>query len=190
MNKKLARTGPRIRVTKPAIRPRRVDDSSLLTRPVDGLYEDRTFIYTCQYCRIKFTHNSSYFRHMTTNHASQQQQATFECNNCQIIFTKKSNLDMHLQTHHQLKSKSRCDSCSITFKSRYCLRRHMMLKQLMQENTCRKCQKKFTSKEGLSKHYQNKHMFKNVTFQCDFCSLNFKANESLITHLNRVHKKL
>lgn len=187
MNKKLARAGPRIRVTKPALKPKILEETTLLPpRPVDA----RNFIYTCQYCRVKFTQNSNYFRHMSANHETQQRQATFECNNCKIIFTKKANLDLHCQTHHQMKSKSRCDSCSITFKSRYCLRRHLKLKQTMLENACKKCQKKFTSKEGLSKHIRNKHVYKNVTFQCDFCSLNYKAKESLLIHLNRVHKKL
>ncbi|XP_050682368.1 PR domain zinc finger protein 14-like [Leptidea sinapis] len=179
MNKKPARTGPRIRITRPALR-----------RKEDLPYEDRNFIYTCQYCCVKFTQNSHFFRHMTSNHQSQQKQATFECNDCQIIFNKKSSLDLHCQTHHQMKSKSKCETCSITFKSRYCLRRHLKLKQIMAENSCIKCQKKFTSKEGLNKHYNNKHTYKNITFECDFCSLKFKARQSLVSHLNRIHKRL
>lgn len=183
MNKKLVRTGPRIRITRPALKSRKSDD------PV-GVFDDRKYIYSCQYCRLKFTQNSQYFRHMTSNHEIQQKAATFECNDCQIIFNKKSNLDLHCQTHHQIKSKSKCESCAITFKSRYCLRRHLKLKQLLQENSCFKCQKKFTSKEGLAKHVQNKHTFKNVTFQCELCSLKFKAEESLRSHLARIHKLL
>uniref|UniRef100_A0A2A4JK25 C2H2-type domain-containing protein n=1 Tax=Heliothis virescens TaxID=7102 RepID=A0A2A4JK25_HELVI len=186
MNKKPVRTGPRIRITRPALnllKTRKIDD------PV-AIFDDRKYIYSCQYCRLKFTQNSQYFRHMTSNHEIQQKAATFECNDCQIVFSKKSNLDLHCQTHHQIKSKSKCESCAITFKSRYCLRRHLKLKQILQENSCFKCQKKFTSKEGLAKHVKNKHTFKNVTFQCDLCSLKFKAEESLRSHLGRIHKKL
>lgn len=172
MNKKLARTGPRIRVTRPArLKPE----------------EDSKYIYTCQYCRLKFTQNSQFFRHMTSNHEIQQKAATFECNECQIVFSRKSNLDIHCQTHHQVKSKSKCESCAITFKSKYCLRRHLKLKQILQENTCLKCQKKFTNKDLLDKHVHNKHMYKNIMFQCDVCSLKFKAQESLRRHYNRVH---
>ncbi|KAF9821511.1 hypothetical protein SFRURICE_014275 [Spodoptera frugiperda] len=96
MNKKLVRTGPRIRITRPALKSRKSDD------PV-GVFDDRKYIYSCQYCRLKFTQNSQYFRHMTSNHEIQQKAATFECNDCQIIFNKKSNLDLHCQTHHQIK---------------------------------------------------------------------------------------
>ncbi|XP_072946912.1 uncharacterized protein [Epargyreus clarus] len=178
MNKKPVRSGPRIRV-----RPMRRKDETVEL-------DDRKYIYTCQYCRVKFTQNSHFFRHMSSNHQTQQLEATFECNECQLVFTKKSNLDIHCQTQHQVKSKSKCDTCSITFKSRYCLRRHLKLKQLLAENSCLKCQKKFTSKDGLVKHVNNKHTFKNITFQCEHCSLKFKAKQSLQTHLNRIHKRL
>lgn len=187
MNKKPVRNGPKIRITKPAVRPRKVDD---LPTSTPKIVDERQYIYTCQYCRLKFTQNSHFFRHMTSNHEVQQRQATFVCNECQIVFTKKTNLDIHCQTHHQVKSKSKCEMCSITFKSRYCLRRHLKMKQIMQENSCLKCQKKFLCKEQLNKHVQNKHTFKNVTFQCDLCSLKFKAKESLQSHLNRIHKRL
>lgn len=175
MSTKPARTGPRIRITRPA-RIKADDDSK--------------YIYTCQYCRLKFTQNSHFFRHMTANHEVQQKTAVFECNDCQLVFTRKSNLDLHCQTHHQLKSKSKCDSCAITFKSRYCLRRHLRLKELMQANACVKCQKKFTCQDRLAKHVLNKHTSKNVMFPCEVCSLKFKAKESLRNHLNRVHKRL
>lgn len=187
MSKKPTRIGPRIRITRPANRLRKFEDQ-LLSPPL--IIDERKFIYTCQYCRVKFTQNSQYFRHMTTNHETQRSLATYECDDCQIVFSKKANLDLHCQTHHQAKSKSKCESCAITFKSRYCLRRHMKMKQLMTENACLKCQKKFTNKDQLSKHIQNKHTFKNVTFQCDYCSLQFKAKESLVIHVNRIHKRL
>lgn len=179
MNKKPVRTGPRIRITRPANRKKE-----------EQRQDDRSFIYTCQYCRVKFTQNSQFFRHMTSNHQIQQKEATYECNECQIVFNKKSNLDLHCQTQHLIKSKSKCESCAITFKSRFCLRRHMKLKQTLAENACVKCQKKFTSKERLIKHVTNKHTFKNITFECDHCSLKFKAKQSLLTHLNRIHKRL
>ncbi|CAH2065000.1 unnamed protein product, partial [Iphiclides podalirius] len=182
MNKK-TRTGPRIRITRPALRKK-------LEEAPEGAVDERKLIYTCQYCRVKFTQNSHFFRHMTSNHQAQQAEATFECNECQIVFTKKTTLDIHCQKRHQLKSKSKCDSCAITFKSRYCLRRHLKLKQMMAENSCLKCQKKFTNKELLAKHVLNKHTFKNATFQCDHCSLKFKAKKSLQTHLSRIHKRL
>lgn len=181
MNKK-ARIGPKIRITRPALR-----------RKPDNLppnLNSQNFIYTCQYCCVKFTQNSHFFRHMTSNHQNQQRQATFECNDCQIIFKRKSNLDIHCQTKHQIKSKSKCEACAITFKSRYCLRKHLKLKQILAENSCIKCQKKFTSKDKLNKHYNNKHTYKNVTFECDFCSLKFKVRQSLLTHLKRVHNRL
>lgn len=181
MSKKPGRIGPRIRVTKPATK-KKIEDVLIL--------DDCQYVYHCQYCRLKFTQNSQFFRHMTSNHELQQQQATFECNDCQVVFSKKANLDLHCQTHHQTKSKSKCESCAITFKSRYCLRRHLKLKQLMQENSCLKCQKKFTSKDGLAKHVRNKHTFKNITYQCDMCALKFKVKESLQSHLNRIHKRL
>lgn len=176
MNKK-PRNGPRIRITR--ARTRNGDD-----------LDDKKYIYTCQYCKLKFAQNSQFFRHMMTNHEQQQKSATYECNECQTVFTKKSNLDIHCQTHHQMKSKSRCESCSITFKSRYCLRRHMKLKQTLAENSCIKCQKKFTTSASLAKHVTNKHMNKNITFECQLCSLKFKAQESLLSHLNRIHKRL
>ncbi|CAG9790526.1 unnamed protein product [Diatraea saccharalis] len=186
MNRKPSRPGPRIRITKPANRIRKFEDQVIGPTQTD----ERKYIYTCQYCRIKFTQNSHYFRHMTSNHQVQQKQATYECNDCQIVFSKKTNLDNHCQTHHQAKSKSKCDSCAITFKSRYCLRRHLKLKQQMLENKCLKCQKTFTDQDQLTKHIENKHTFKNVTFQCDYCALKFKVKESLATHLNRIHKRL
>ncbi|XP_053622708.1 zinc finger protein 808-like [Plodia interpunctella] len=187
MNKKPLRTGPKIRITRPANRLRRLEESPL--QPSKGI-EEIKYIYTCQYCRLKFTQNSHFFRHMTSNHELQQRQETFECNECQIVFNKKAHLDIHCQTHHQVRSKSKCEMCSITFKSRYCLRRHLKMKEVMQENACLKCQKKFLSKEQLAKHMQNKHTFKNRTFQCELCSLKFKAKESLQSHLNRIHKRL
>ncbi|XP_038220435.1 myoneurin-like [Zerene cesonia] len=183
MNKKPGRTGPRIRITRPALR-RKPEES--LQQNLDN----PNYIYTCPYCCVKFTQNSHFFRHMTSNHQLQQRQAVFECNDCHVIFIKKSSLDIHCQTHHQVKSKSRCESCAITFRSRYCLRRHLKLKQILAENSCVKCQKKFTSKERLSKHYNNKHTYKHVTFECDFCPLKFKAKQSLMSHLNRIHNKL
>ncbi|KAM3955213.1 uncharacterized protein ACR2FA_010910 [Aphomia sociella] len=187
MNKKPNRTGPKIRITRPAIKSTKVEENVVSPPKV---IDERSYIYTCQYCRLKFTQNSHFFRHMTSNHENQQRQATYECNECQIVFNKKSNLDVHCQTHHQTKSKSRCEMCSITFKSRYCLRRHLKIKQMMQENTCVKCQKKFLCKEQLAKHIQNKHTYKNVIFECDFCSLKFKVKHSLQTHMNRIHKRL
>ncbi|XP_028040145.1 PR domain zinc finger protein 5-like [Bombyx mandarina] len=176
MNKK-PRTGPRIRITRPRTRKNEEID-------------EKHYIYTCQYCRLKFTQNSQLFRHMTSNHEIQQKTATFECNECQIVFNKKSNLDLHCQTHHQIKSKSKCDSCAITFKSRYCLRRHLKLKQQLAENSCIHCQKKFTSKDGLAKHMRNKHCDQSVMFECRVCSVKFKAAESLQSHVNRIHRRL
>lgn len=187
MNKKPAKTGPKVRITRSLSRSKKVEDStSILQRQL----EDRKYIYHCQYCRLKFTQNSHFFRHMTSNHEIQQKEAKFQCNECQIVFSKKTNLDIHCQTHHQVKSKSKCETCAITFKSRYCLRRHMKLKQILLENSCLQCQKKFTSKEKLAKHVSNKHMLKNVMYQCVMCLLKFKAKESLQTHLNRIHKRL
>ncbi|XP_046976094.1 PR domain zinc finger protein 5-like [Vanessa cardui] len=180
MNKKPVRTGPRIRITRPANRKKEEPQKQ----------DDRSFIYSCQYCRLRFTQNSHFCRHMTSNHQAQQREATFECNDCQIVFNRKSNLDLHCQIQHKRKSKSKCESCAITFKSRYCLRRHMKLKQILAENSCLKCQKKYTSKDDLLKHISNKHMNKNATFECDHCSLKFKAKQSLLTHLNRIHKRL
>lgn len=183
MNKKPVRTGPRIRITRPALKIKKTEDTAIV-------FDDRKYIHSCQYCRQKFTQNSQYFRHMSTNHELQQRAATYECNDCQIVFTKKNNLDLHYQMHHKIKSKSKCDSCAITFKSRYCLRRHLKLKQQLQENSCYDCQKKFTNKECLAKHVKNKHTFKNIIYKCDLCSLKFKAEESLQSHLSRIHKKL
>ncbi|CAG9577536.1 unnamed protein product [Danaus chrysippus] len=182
MNKKPQRTGPRIRITRPANRIKKEESIQLL--------DEKKYIYTCQYCRVKFTQNTQYFRHMTSNHRTQQQEATFECNECQMVFNKKNNLDIHCQTNHQVKSKSKCESCAITFKSRYCLRRHIKLKQILAENSCLKCQKKFMCKDDLAKHVTNKHTYKNVTFECEYCLLKFKAKQSLLTHLNRIHKRL
>ncbi|XP_068627353.1 oocyte zinc finger protein XlCOF15-like [Battus philenor] len=182
MNKK-TRAGPRIRITKPALR-RKLEEGS------EGKVEDRNLIYTCQYCRVKFSQNRHFFRHMMAHHQAQQKEAIFECNECQIVFTKKSILDIHCRKRHQIKSKSRCESCKITFKSRYCLRRHMKLKAIMAENSCVKCLKKFTNKELLAKHVKNKHTFKNATFECDHCSLKFKVKKSLQSHITRIHKRL
>ncbi|KAJ2942465.1 hypothetical protein O0L34_g16070 [Tuta absoluta] len=187
MNKKSSRIGPKIRVTRPGNRLRKTDDYS--ANP-PRLIDERKYVYHCQYCLLKFTQNSHFFRHMMSNHEIQQKEAVFQCNDCQIVFNKKSNLDLHCQTHHQARSKLKCESCAITFKSRYCLRRHMKLKQVLQENSCLKCHKKFTSKDGLAKHIQNKHTFKNVTYQCDFCALKYKVKESLLSHLKRIHKRL
>ncbi|XP_041983579.1 PR domain zinc finger protein 5-like [Aricia agestis] len=179
MNKK-TRTGPRIRLTRAANRDIKIEE------PAD----ERNYIYTCQYCRVKFTQNSQFFRHMISNHQSLRRKATFECNDCQVVFNKKSNLDQHCQTNHQAKSKSKCDSCSITFKSRYCLRRHLELKKLLAENSCRQCQKKFALKYQLEKHVLNKHTSKAMTHECDHCSLKFRAKRSLLTHLKRIHNRL
>ncbi|XP_059050341.1 zinc finger protein 26-like [Achroia grisella] len=187
MNKKPIRMGPKIRITRPVNRVRKLEEG-IISAP--RVVDERSYIYTCQYCGLKFSQNSHFFRHMTSNHENQQRQATFQCNECQLVFTKKAKLDTHCQTQHQTKSKSRCEMCSITFKSRYCLRRHLKIKQLMQENSCLKCQKKFLCKEQLTKHIENKHTFKNIMFQCDLCSLKFKVKGSLVTHLNRIHKKL
>ncbi|KPJ00421.1 PREDICTED: zinc finger protein 761-like [Papilio xuthus] len=180
MNKK-PKSGPRIRITRQAFRKKEEGTE---------VKDESNFIYTCQYCRVKFTQNSHFFRHMTSNHQAQQKEATYECNECQIIFTKKNMLDLHYRKRHQIKSKSKCESCAITFKSRYCLRRHMKLKQIMNENSCVKCQKKFTNKDLLLKHVKNKHTFKNATYECEHCTLKFKAKKSLQTHLSRIHKRL
>lgn len=188
MNKKQTRVGPKIRQTRPALH--RVRNADPVPRKLEKTLDDRFYIYTCQYCRVKFTQNSHFFRHMSSHHRTQQKQATFQCNDCKIIFNNKSYLDIHLQTHHQIKSKSRCDSCDVTFKSRYCLRRHMKLKQLFAENSCLKCQKKFTNKDELARHVKNKHTYTHTMFQCEVCLLKFKMKESLLTHFSRIHKNL
>lgn len=173
MNKKL-RSGPRIRQTRPALH-RLKSDSHLLC-------------HTCKFCGLKFTQNSQYFRHMNANHVSQQKTQTFQCNECLLVFTKKAYLDLHCQSHHKAKKKSRCDSCAVTFKSRYCLRRHKSLKKTLSENACVKCQKKFIDKDLLAKHMKNKHTFAHTTFQCKYCDLKFKMLDSLAAHLHRIHK--
>lgn len=176
MNKK-QRTGPRIRVTR--TRSHKPDE-----------FDDKKFVYSCPYCRLKFSQNIEYFKHMSTNHEIQQKAATYECNDCQIVFTKKSSLDLHCKTNHKVRNNLKCSSCSITFKSRYCLRRHMKLKEILAENSCLKCTKKFQNQDGLLKHVNNKHTDKNTIFQCNLCSLKFKVEASLTSHLNRIHKRL
>lgn len=178
MTTKPTRTGPKIRRTRvkfPELRQ---------------TFEEKKYIYSCQYCNLRFIENKEYFLHISTNHQAQQKMATFQCNDCNIIFTKKTSLDLHCQTKHQRKSASRCDTCSVTFKSRYCLMRHLKLKQLLSQNPCLKCQKKFQNQEKLDKHMKNKHTFTHTTFQCDFCMLKFKMKSSLSIHLKRIHKKL
>ncbi|XP_049884392.1 serendipity locus protein H-1-like [Pectinophora gossypiella] len=187
MNKKPGRTGPRIRITRPVCKAKKVDNIS--TTPV-AIVDERKYIYHCQYCRLKFTQNSHFFRHMTSNHELQQKQAVYQCNNCQMVFNKKNELDLHCQTQHQEKSKLKCECCAITFKSVYCLRRHKLMKQSLQDNACLKCQKKFTNENWLEKHVRNKHKIKYRSYQCDFCALKYKYKESLLIHLKRIHKRL
>lgn len=191
MNVNPTRNGPKLRITRTILKPKIFGDPTILAGlPSDSVIDQKNYVFTCQYCRVKFKQNSHFYRHMISYHQVQQKEAVFVCNDCQMIFIKKASLDRHCQAKHQLKSKSRCEVCSITFKSRYCLRRHLKLKQVLLENACLKCNKKFTTKERLLKHTGNKHSYKNVMYQCERCGLKFKAHSSLLVHLNRMHKKL
>ncbi|KAK2153262.1 hypothetical protein LSH36_302g01000 [Paralvinella palmiformis] len=109
--------------------------------------------------------------------------AYWTCKICNKVFAQNSNYKNHIRTHSDERPFV-CQICSIGFKERYHLKKHMLFKhsdELKEE--CRYCGKKFKDSTAVRAH---ERIHSDVRpYSCRRCGKSFKTSECLWHHENR-----
>ncbi len=105
------------------------------------------------------------------------------CKICNKSFAQNSNYKNHIRTHSDERPFV-CDICSIGFKERYHLKKHMLFKHSNElKEECRVCGKKFKDSTAVRAH---ERIHSDIRpYSCRRCSKSFKTSECLWHHENR-----
>ena len=107
----------------------------------------------------------------------------WSCPHCGKLFYQNSNFKNHIRTHSDERPHV-CDLCSIGFKERYHLKKHVLYKHTDDlKETCRKCGKRFKDSTAVRAHERIHSELR--PYACGLCGKNFKTSECLWHHENR-----
>jgi KRAB domain-containing zinc finger protein len=116
----------------------------------------------------------------------------FQCDHCDKVFTRNTTLKDHINAIHNKIKRYCCDLCDYSAYYRTSLNRHSKDVHLggnKEEFKCDHCDKAFTRKETLVYHVNIIH--KNIQeFQCDHCDKAFGRNDFLQDHINAIHNNI
>ena len=139
-----------------------------------------TNCFKCQYCDFDTTSNPSLKKHENTH----TKDKFFLCDECDKRYNDISDLSKHKASHA---GSVKCDLCSKTLKSTFCLSRH---KRRMhgqngktendEKHICEVCSSVLKTREYLYKHMKKVHC--EPSLMCSMCDKKFKTKYHLKQH--------
>ena len=107
----------------------------------------------------------------------------WKCKLCDKFFAQNSNYKNHMRTHSNERPYL-CEICSIGFKERYHLKKHVLFKHSDEaKEQCRVCGKRFKDSTAVRAH-ERTHS-NDRPYSCPRCHKSFKTSECLWHHENR-----
>ncbi|XP_033740217.1 zinc finger protein 665-like isoform X2 [Pecten maximus] len=142
--------------------------------------------HSCPQCDKEFTTASQLQRHK----ASHSQDRLVPCDLCDKKFKTIESVAKHKKFIHQDSAKISetldkpksfdCDTCEASFKTRFNLRRHMMVHMNSRPFSCEICGKNFRGADNLAKHLVRHSTDK--PYKCEDCNKQFKSKGGLKIH--------
>ncbi|ESN91815.1 hypothetical protein HELRODRAFT_133378, partial [Helobdella robusta] len=138
--------------------------------------------HVCEQCNKKFTSEKYLSMHMSLHRAStipsfqNPPDGLWQCKLCDKLFAQNSNYKNHMRTHSNERPYV-CSTCSIGFKERYHLKKHILFKHTDEaKEECRVCGKRFKDSTAVRAH-ERTHSTERP-YSCMRCSKSFKTSES------------
>lgn len=158
------------------------------------------FACTFEGCSARFRQ-----KHALTIHKRKHTGEFIVCDDCKSPFVTQFSLNKHLEKcngtykpfvtrvpngKRSLDSSERLkcpiDDCAGSYKAKISLEKHLTnVHQIVVTNTmCVICCQEFDSQQSLKQHLRD-----HLPFSCGLCSVNFKTEENLQSHMSRSHEK-
>lgn len=135
--------------------------------------------YTCPYCGLCTSSNSSLIEHIRVH----TREKPYTCDECGNSYISQQGLNSHKKTHSSEKL-FMCDICGYSARNQSSIYIHKGSHSNIKPFICETCGKAFKSKIRLNEHHRRHTAVKRFT--CDTCNMSFRQNYQLINHY-RVH---
>lgn len=135
--------------------------------------------YTCPYCGLCTSSNSSLIEHIRVH----TREKPYTCDECGNSYISQQGLNSHKKTHSSEKL-FMCDICGYSARNQSSIYIHKGSHSNVKPFICETCGKVFKSKIRLNEHHRRHTAVKRFT--CDTCNMSFRQNYQLINHY-RVH---
>ena len=156
--------------------------------------------FCCDKCEECFIFKSSFAYHVKNNcktskgceiiQAKRKEKNKLVCTKCGKVYSSTTDLKRHMNSFHLKLKPSKCTDCPAAFTRENSLQYH--IKTLHENNyekhPCLQCDKVFKLNDSLKHHVLSVHE-KQFDFKCEFCGKDFTTQETLSTHISRIHKQ-
>lgn len=133
--------------------------------------------FQCDICDKTFRQLSSLY-----NHKKVHSGVTYTCEYCSEIFSSDSNLNQHKKAKHLNVRDKICKICEKGYASTSALYYHTLTHSKECRYQCVECGKNFRTSGILKKHMET-HSNERTSYVCNYCSKDFFAKQSLLTHV-------
>lgn len=143
--------------------------------------------FICDECQRPFTQLEYLNCHIRRRHSKVK---PYSCTFCTKSFAFTHDLSLHLTVHTGNK-KHICPVCDASFTKAWSLKQHMMQHEVNPAKfQCPDCNYSSISKTHLQKHMElhTNNMNDTITYICEECDIEFKAEEELKFHLEETHQ--
>ncbi|XP_055372270.1 zinc finger protein OZF-like isoform X2 [Condylostylus longicornis] len=137
--------------------------------------------FVCKFCNKEFASRNNLYGHQRYSHDENDEKP---CPICQKKFTP-FRMMKHLKNHRE--ANLLCTICGDLLKSKYNLKRHMLIHSETKAYKCNYCEKDFRLRETLKLHMITHTKLK--PFWCRFCSSTFVQLSSCKEHEKKRHPK-